>query len=174
MRYLGFIITPQGLEMDPTKVNAVRQWPAPRNVKDLQTFLGFANFYRRFIAGYSRVCRPLTELTSKNTPWDWETTPRRQDAFRQLCDLFTSAPILRHFDFDQPIVVETDSSDYVSAGVLSQHDEQGILHPVAFFSKKLPLLSVIMKFMIKNYRPSCAPSRSGAPTSILQKQKFKF
>jgi transposase InsO family protein len=137
VRYLGFIVTPHGLEMDPTKIDAVRNWPVPQNVKDLQTFLGFANFYRRFISGYSRVCRPLTELTSKNTQWDWATNPRRHEAFRNLCTLFTSAPILRHFDFGRPIVVETDSSDYVSAGVLSQPNEAGTLHPVAFFSKKL-------------------------------------
>jgi RNase H-like domain found in reverse transcriptase/Reverse transcriptase (RNA-dependent DNA polymerase)/Integrase zinc binding domain/Integrase core domain/Chromo (CHRromatin Organisation MOdifier) domain len=137
VKYLGFIVTPRGLEMDPTKVDAVRNWPEPRHVKDLQTFLGFANFYRRFIAGYSRVCQPLTELTRKDTPWDWPSNPRRQAAFRHLCTLFTSAPILRHFDFDRPVVVETDSSDYVSAGVLSQPDDTGVIHPVAFFSKKL-------------------------------------
>jgi RNase H-like domain found in reverse transcriptase len=99
--------------------------------------LGFANFYRRFIAGYSRVCKPLTELTRRNTPWDWSTNTRRPAAFRHLCKLFTSAPILRHFDFERPAIVETDSSDYVSAGVLSQPDDAGVLHPVAFFSKKL-------------------------------------
>jgi RNase H-like domain found in reverse transcriptase/Reverse transcriptase (RNA-dependent DNA polymerase) len=137
VKYLGLIVTPNGLEMDPVKVEAVRNWPPPENVKDLQIFLGFANFYRRFIAGYSLVCRPLTELTSKNVTWDWATNPRCQAAFQHLCTLITSAPILRHFDFARPVVVETDSSDYFSAGVLSQHDDVGSFHPVAFFSKKL-------------------------------------
>jgi Reverse transcriptase (RNA-dependent DNA polymerase) len=63
VEYLGFIVTPDGLEMDPAKVYAVRNWPFPNNLKDFQAFLGFANFYRRFIADYSRICRLLTELT---------------------------------------------------------------------------------------------------------------
>jgi Reverse transcriptase (RNA-dependent DNA polymerase)/RNase H-like domain found in reverse transcriptase len=137
VKYIGFIVTPDGLEMDPAKVEAVRNWPSPRNIKDLQKLQGFAYFYRRFIADYSLSCRPLTELTRKTTPWDWHTNPRRQENFQRLCSLFTSAPILRHFDLDLPIVLETDSSDYVSAGVLSQPDDTGALHPVAFLSKTL-------------------------------------
>ena len=74
------------------------------------------------------------KLTGKSVPWQWETEQRT--AFKALQDAFTSAPILHHLDYENAIVVETDASDYVSAGVLSQPDDNGILHPVACFSKK--------------------------------------
>jgi hypothetical protein len=73
-------------------------------------------------------------LTRKTVKWKWEH--EQQQAFDRLKEAFTSAPILRYFDFDREIVVETDASDYVSAGVLSQYGNDGLLHPVAFFSKK--------------------------------------
>ena len=76
----------------------------------------------------------ITKLTGKNTPWTWEI--EQEKAFQGLKDAFTSAPILQHFDYEKAIVVETDTSDYISAGVLSQPDHQGVLRPVAFFSKK--------------------------------------
>src|SRR5690606_4762784 len=133
-KFLGLILTPNGVKMDPAKISTILEWETPRNVKDVQSFLGFANFYRRFILAYSRLVSPLTELTRKNVPFVW--TPACQEAFDKLKTAFTSAPILRHFDIDKEIVVETDASDYVSGGILSQPDENGILHPVAFFSKK--------------------------------------
>ena len=100
--------------------------------------VSIANFYRRFIKGYSDVVSPLTALTKKeqgkHAPFVWG--PAQQDVCDRLKTAFTTAPILAHFDFDRQIVVETDASDFVSAGVLSQYDDQGILHPVAYFSKK--------------------------------------
>ena len=77
---------------------------------------------------------PITKLTGKSTPCTWGTEQER--AFQGLKDAFTSAPILQHFDYEKAIVVETNASDYVSAGVPSQPDDQGVLRPVAFFSKK--------------------------------------
>ena len=76
----------------------------------------------------------MTELTRKGKKWSWD--PEHQTAFERLKDAFTSAPILQRFDFDKDVIVETDASDYVSAGVLSQYGDDGLLHPVAFFSKK--------------------------------------
>jgi hypothetical protein len=134
VKYLGLIIGREGIKMDPEKVRAVRDWDTPEKLYDVRSFLGFANFYRRFIYGYSDIVRPLTELTRKTVKWKWE--PEQQQAFDRLKEAFTSAPILRHFDFDREIVVETDASDYVSAGVLSQYGDDDLLHPVAFFSKK--------------------------------------
>jgi hypothetical protein len=96
--------------------------------------MGFANFYRRFIRGYSEVIRPLTHLTRKGITFQWGAG--EQAAFAALQVAFTSAPVLRRFDHDRDVVVETDASDYVSAGVLSQFDDEGVLHSVAFFSKK--------------------------------------
>ncbi|KAH0607596.1 uncharacterized protein H6S33_002630 [Morchella sextelata] len=133
-KYLGLILTPDGNRMDPKKVVDVLDWSTPRNLHDVQVFLGFANFYRRFILGYSKIVAPLTALTKKNVKFEW--TDGREEAFQTLKKMFTTAPILAHFDPDRRIVVETDASDYVSAGILSQRDDEGILHPVAFFSKK--------------------------------------
>ena len=71
VEYLGFILSPNGLSMDPGKVSAILEWPEPRKVKDIQSFLGFVNFYRRFISNYSKITVPLTRLTCKGTPWDF-------------------------------------------------------------------------------------------------------
>jgi hypothetical protein len=137
VKYLGFIIGTDGIRMDPDKVSCVLDWKEPKSVKDVQCFLGFANFYRRFIRDYSKVVAPLTGMTKKEggkyVPFVWG--PAQQAAFDLLKVAFTSAPILRHFDDDREIVVETDASDFVSAGILSQYDDEGILHPVAFYSK---------------------------------------
>jgi transposase InsO family protein len=134
VKYLGVILTPTGIQMDPAKVEAVKEWPLPQHLKDVQAFLGFANYYRRFIFEYSKKVTPMTTLTHKETPFIW--SPECQKVFEELKEAFTSAPILRHFDPDKPIVVETDASDFVSGGVLSQPDEENVLHPVAYFSKK--------------------------------------
>jgi len=96
--------------------------------------LRFANFYRRFVKGYSKVVEPLTRLTRKGQLFKWET--KQQESFDGLKTSFTTAPILRRFDHNCDIVVETNASDFVSAPVLSQYDDEGTLHPVAFFSKK--------------------------------------
>jgi len=112
--------------MDPEKVSCVLDWQTPGNVTDIQCFLGFANFYRRFIRDYPKVVSPLTSLTKKEggkyVPFIWG--PAQQKAFEDLKKAFTMAPILRHFDYDCEIVVETDASDYVLAGILSQYDDE--------------------------------------------------
>src|SRR6266705_2778758 len=144
VKYLGFIINTEGCAPDPAKISTVEEWGKPkeedppdakpfRDVKEVQRFLGFANFYRRFIRDYSKIVAPLTHLSSKDIPFHWSDAC--QTAFDTLKRAFTTAPTLRHFDHDRQIIVETDASDYVSAGVLSQYDDDGILHPVAFFSK---------------------------------------
>jgi len=132
--YLGLIVTTNGIRMDPKKVATIQEWEPPRCVKDLQGFLGFANFYRRFIRSFSRIAKPLTALTKKGTIWNWSR--ECNNAFTSLKKAFTSAPILRHFDATKEVIVETDASDFVSGGILSQYDDEGTLHPVAFFSKK--------------------------------------
>jgi hypothetical protein len=132
-KYLGLIISGDGIRMDPEKVAAIIEWTAPRNVKDVQGFLGFANFYRRFILGFSRIAKPLTRLTQKDTKFQW--TRECQKAFDNLKEAFSSAPVLKTFEWDKVCYVECDSSDYVTGGVLSQLDDQGQLRPVAYFSK---------------------------------------
>jgi len=134
VKYLGMIISTTGVRMDPDKVDCLVNWEAPVNVKDVQAFLGFSNFYRRFIKGFSRIVRPLVALTRKLVKWNW--TRSCQEAFDMLKNSFTSAPILRHFDPTKEVFVECDASDFVSSGILSQEDDEGVLHPVAFMSKK--------------------------------------
>jgi len=131
--YLGIIITNEGIKMDPRKVETIVQWGSPTNLHDVRAFLGFANFYRRFIKGYSEIVTPMVRLTKKEVIYNWDKAC--EEAFQKLKTSFTSAPILRHFDPDLEIIVETDASDYVSAGIMSQYHNR-ILHPVAFFSKK--------------------------------------
>jgi hypothetical protein len=133
--YLGLVITTNGIRMDPKKVEAILGWETPKTVRDVRAFIGFANFYRRFIHGFSDLVSPLLALTRKNVKFSFGSVC--QDAFDVLKTRFTTAPVLRHFDPELPCVVEADSSDYVTGGVLSQRDQDSILHPVAFFSKRL-------------------------------------
>ena len=132
--YLGMIVSTSGVRMDPKKVECISNWEEPANVKDVQAFLGFANFYRRFINRFSKIVKPLVALTRKNVVFNF--SPACQKSFKLLKDAFTSAPALRHFDPTREIFVETDASDWVSSGILSQKDDNGVLHPVAFMSKK--------------------------------------
>lgn len=133
-RYLGLIITPGGIEMDPEKVLAIRDWAVPPGLRDLQRFLGFANFYRRFIQNFSGICRPLNDLLRKETKWHWDEP--QEKAFQELKRAFVSAPVLAMFDYNRKTVLETDASDWASGGVLSQYDDEGVLRPVAYFSAK--------------------------------------
>ncbi|KAE8206768.1 hypothetical protein CF327_g7494, partial [Tilletia walkeri] len=135
VEFLGYRLSKDGVTMVVDKVNSVLSWPAPKTVKELQSFLGFASFYRRFIWRYSEIVAPLTALLRKNTSWNW--SERCQDAFDSLKKAFTSAPVLQHFDPAKPITVETDASDYAIAAVASQPDENGRLRPVAYRSRKM-------------------------------------
>jgi len=132
--FLGYTISPAGISMEPDRIAVITEWPVPQSVNDIQVFLGFANFYRRFIDGYSRVALPITNLLKKNSKFEWTTIANV--AFNDLKSRFTSGPILRHFDASLPIVLHTDASGFAISGILSQvHDNQ--LHPVAFWSRKL-------------------------------------
>ena len=132
--YLGLIIITEGVKMNPVKVDTIINWSTLMNIKDVQSFLRFANFYRRFIYGYSKIAAPLTCLTCKDVAFEWSS--ECEDAFNTLKRAFTSDVILCHYNSDLKLVMETDASDYVSEGILSQYDENDVLHPVAYFSKK--------------------------------------
>ncbi|KAI3370812.1 hypothetical protein L3Q82_007120 [Scortum barcoo] len=107
--FLGFIIKEGCVQADPAKVRAVAEWPIPTNRKLLQRFLGFANFYRRFIRNYSQEAAPLTALTSPSCPFVW--SEEAEKAFNRLRTLFTTAPVLVQPDPAQQFVVEVDASD---------------------------------------------------------------
>ncbi|KAK3575086.1 hypothetical protein QTP86_019735 [Hemibagrus guttatus] len=135
--FLDYVISQQGVEMDMVKVRAVMEWHAPSTVRELQHFLGFANFYRRFIVNYSSVAGPLMSLLRGN-PKKLSWMDQARTAFLQLKERFTTAPILRHPDPELPFVVEVDASCSGLGAVLSQrHGEPGKLHPCAFYSRKL-------------------------------------
>ena len=93
IEYLGMIISKGHVEMDKKKLDGVLEWPVPAKVKHVQAFLGFANFYRRFIQDFAKLARPLTNLTKKDQPWIWDD--EQQEAFEALKKAFTTAPILR-------------------------------------------------------------------------------
>ncbi|TIC91053.1 Transposon Tf2-6 polyprotein [Colletotrichum higginsianum] len=133
--YLGFTITPGEIRMDDKKIAAVKDWPRPQNVKDIQSFLGFVNFYRRFLKGYSDKINPLIKLTRKNTTFEW--TDEQDKAFEDIKQQVLSEPVLMIPDPRKPFELETDASDYAIGGQLGQRDEEGRLHPCGFFSKKL-------------------------------------
>src|SRR5436190_999861 len=130
--YLGFVISTEGISMDPRKQEEVLCWKPPKNVTQIQELIGFANFYRRFIKGFSKIVRPLTRTTGKE---GFQWGPNQEKAFENLKHAFATAPVLLRFNPDKKITLETDASDIASGGVLSQEDNQGTLHPVDFFSK---------------------------------------
>jgi hypothetical protein len=135
VEFLGYIINKDGIKMSQEKVEALLSWKYPSTLTEVQSFLGFANFYRRFIQDYSRVARPLTELT-KGDKKDFIWTSDGARAFDELKQRFTTAPILAHFNPQKPVIIESDASDFALGAVLSQRDEENRLHPIAFHSRK--------------------------------------
>ncbi|QLI66325.1 Transposon Tf2-12 polyprotein [Metarhizium brunneum] len=133
--FLGHTIRPNEIRMEKTKIEAVRNWPTPKNVKDIQSFRGFANYYRRFIKSYGEIAAPLDELTKKDKQWNWND--EAQCAFDKIKELITSEPVLRTFDPEKETELETDSSDFALGAQVGQRDDDGKLHPIAFYSKKL-------------------------------------
>jgi hypothetical protein len=135
LEFLGHVVSTKGVSMCKTKLDAVLTWPVPTKLKELQAFLGLANYYRRFITNFSRICSQLTALLKKNSPWYWGE--KQQKAFDTLKQLFTSAPILIYPDSQKKFILETDASDFAIGAVLSQPDSRNLLHPIAFYSRKM-------------------------------------
>ncbi|KAL2246590.1 UNVERIFIED_CONTAM: Transposon Tf2-12 polyprotein [Sesamum indicum] len=128
--FLGHIVERGRIRMDPKKVQAIEEWRPPSDVHDLRSFLGLANYYRRFVKDYSAIARPLTDLLKKTETWNW--TPQCQVAFDDLKRAMMTDPVLALPDMSKPFLVETDASDFALGGVLMQDG-----HPVAFESRKL-------------------------------------
>lgn len=134
--FLGYIIKEGSIEMYPKKTQAIREWAAPRSVKDVQRFLGFANFYRKFIRGFSSVAAPISSLTKRSEgPFSW--TEGADRAFKTLKQRFSSAPILTLPDPALPFIVEVDASEVGIGAILSQRSSDGKLHPCTFMSHRL-------------------------------------
>ena len=131
VEYLGYILSPSSLTMSDDKIKIIQDWPEPKKVKNIQSFLGFANFYHRFIFNYSNIVIPLTHLTQKDNPWKFDSSC--QDTFNSLKK--ASAPILTHWISNAQLIVETDALDYALAAILSIVNEDNEVHPVAFHSR---------------------------------------
>ena len=128
--FLGFVVSSKGIEVDDSKVEAIRNWPTPTNVSQVRSFHGLAGFYRRFVKDFSTIACPLNELTKKNVPFVWGKA--QQNAFDELKRRLTQDPLLVLTDFNQTFEIECDASGLGIGGVLMQNG-----HPVAYYSEKL-------------------------------------
>ena len=135
-KYLGYLISvDEGIKVDHEKIKAIASWEAPKDVKGVRSFIGFANFYRNFIKDFARVSGPLQKPTKKGTPFRWDT--EQQEAFNLLKQLFTTTPILAMWQDERETVLETDASGWATGGCLSHYGSKGLLRPIAYYSKNL-------------------------------------
>ena len=146
VEFLGFIVTPEGVKMDTSRIESIMDWPAPRSIFDVQQFVGFANFYRRFIRHYSTRVAALNDLIrgpdaqrkGRNKKQEgFIFTKEAEQAFEDTKRCFAEAPVLAHFHPLRDSQVETDASGYAISGIYSQKQDDGQWHPVAFYSRKL-------------------------------------
>lgn len=133
VKFLGFIIQPGTIEQDPEKIKVVAEWPTPENLKDVQSFMGFCNFNRRFIRDFSGLSLPLTRLTRKEQAFLWSKI--EEAAFQALKEACISAPVLIMFQSGKPMRMETDASDLALGACITQ-EKDGKWHPVAYYSRK--------------------------------------
>lgn len=134
IKYLGHTVSAEGITPNADKVEAILNFPTPRSVTELQSFLGLAGFYRSYVENFSRLAVPLTALTRKNVPFEWKQ--EQQEAFDYLRSRLLDAPILVFPDYDLPFVIYTDASDYAVGAALMQM-RGSKLHPIAYFSKQM-------------------------------------
>lgn len=135
IKMLGHIITTEGIKTDPSKIDAIQNFPIPKKIKHLRAFLGLCNYYRRFIPNYSNIMKPLCKLLKKDNVWLW--TPEAQRAFDELKAAFLESIMLHHPDMTKPFYLQTDSSGVGLAGVLYQYDKDGHMRIIGFCSKSL-------------------------------------
>jgi hypothetical protein len=160
VRYLGHVVSHQGVKTDPAKIQAVREWATPSCQTELRTFLGFAGYYRRFCPDYATVAKPLNRLTAKGATFTW--TEEEETAFQKLREFLLNAPVLAYPDPNKQYILDTDASLDGVGAVLSQI-QNGEERPIAFYSKTLSssernycttrreLLGVVMA--VKHFRP---------------------
>jgi len=137
--FLGVCVENNQLKMEEGKVEKVKNWLPPRNLKEVWRFLGFTGYYRYFIKGYSAIAKPLLELTRQATPWHWD--PPQQNAFETLKAKMCEKPVLQQPDFTKTFYLQTDASAYGVGAVLSQEGgmpnsptQKPKCHPIAYFS----------------------------------------
>ena len=132
VEYLEYILSPSGLIMSDDKVKIIQDWPELKKVKDIQSFLGFANFYCQFIFNYLEIVIPLTCLTQKDIPWKFDSSC--VDAFNSLKKAFTSASILTYWISNAQLIMETDALDYALTTIFSIVNKENEVYLVAFHS----------------------------------------
>ena len=135
VEFLGVIIGEDGVRIEKEKVQGVIEWPVLRSVKNMQKFLGLANYYRWFVKDFTKIAKLLHEIMRKETKWSWGE--RQQRAFEELKERFMTEPVLVTPDLDKEMRVEADALDFVMGGVLSMKDEDERWRPVAYISKSL-------------------------------------
>lgn len=144
IKVLGHIVSEEGIACDPEKTSAVASWPAPTNVKELQRFLGFTGFYRRFIEDYAKIAKPMTQLLAGSNPrkskkkpeyvpWVW--ADEQEAAFKQLVLRMTQPPVLCYPDYTKPFILRTDASKLGLGAVLCQKQDSGQVRVVAYGSR---------------------------------------
>ena len=133
IEFLGHIVSGTYVKTDPKKIKAVKEWPEPKSVKEVQSFLGLCNYYRRFIKNFSLIASPLFQLIRKNSKFFW--SQEKSQAFTTLKEKLTTAPVLILPDPNKQFILETDASRYALGCVLSQRDDQQKLHPVSYYSR---------------------------------------
>ena len=179
IEFLGVILENGQVQMDPAKIKGVAEWPQPKTVKDVRAFLGFTGFYRYFVEDYSRIARPLIQLTKKNEKFHWGDNQKA--AFEILKTKMCQHPVLRQPNYTKPFFVSTDASAYGLGGVLFQEGPinpktgKPVHNPVAYYSATFSpternydvyereLLAVIKT--LKNWRPHLAATKE--PVTIL-------
>jgi RNase H-like domain found in reverse transcriptase len=123
------------LAIDPTKLKGILDWPAPKTVKEVRSFLGFGNFYCRFVKEFSHLVHLLNDLLKKDKKFVW--SEERQESFDQLKKQFTEEPVLMMPDYSKPFQIQVDSSLFATGGIFSQMDTNGDRHPCAYLFKSL-------------------------------------
>src|SRR5271157_5017157 len=134
VKFLGSIVTADGIKPDPEKIDKVRNWPVPLNVKQVRGFVALASYYRRHIPGFAQIAKPLHELTRKKVRFEW--TNNRQMAFDKLKELLTTAPVVRAPIFGGRFILDTDASD-TALGAVLQQEQDGDVYVIAYMSRIL-------------------------------------
>jgi RNase H-like domain found in reverse transcriptase/Reverse transcriptase (RNA-dependent DNA polymerase) len=135
IKYLGLVVEEGKLAMDPAKLKGILDWPAPKTVKEVPSFIGFGNFYCCFVKGFSHLAHPLHDLLKKDKKFIW--SEECQESFDQLKKQFTDELVLMMPDHLKPFQIQVDSSLFATGGILTQMDTNGDRHPCAYLFKSL-------------------------------------
>jgi hypothetical protein len=135
IQFLGHVVSEEGIKPDPQKLELLKDWPIPRTKKDVRSFVGFASYYRKFIAKFSEIAQPLHKIMNEKSEYIWEE--KQQQAFDKLREELLKEAVLQHPNFSNEFIVSTDASGGGLGAILSQIDNQGRERPIAFASKSL-------------------------------------